>query len=161
MIIFVLSTIFQATIPHIPMWENQETEPAEPTDEPEEEALWENPLVMFCFVFFGAFSINNGKLATKILGYNPEMMLKTTRPKARRKRRRSPKRARPWASTRSLPRNIRKDCPERLRKSLAFNKVPTFRDTINIHQRYNWESIMLRAAVSQVLEHTRYHLYSE
>jgi hypothetical protein len=44
---------------------------------------------------------------------------------------------------------------------LAFNKVPTFRDTINIHQRYNWESIMLRAAVSQVLEHTRYHLYSE
>jgi hypothetical protein len=39
MIIFVLSTIFQATIPHIPMWENPETEPAEPTDEPEEEAL--------------------------------------------------------------------------------------------------------------------------
>lgn len=90
------------------MWENQETEPAEPADEPEEEALWENPLVMFWFVFLGAFSINDGKLATKILGYNPEMMLKTTRPKARRKRRRSPKRARPGASTRSLPRN-RKD----------------------------------------------------
>lgn len=30
---------FRATIPHIPMWENQETEPAEPADEPEEEAL--------------------------------------------------------------------------------------------------------------------------
>ena len=47
-----ISHIEMGCNPDIPMWvESQETEPvAEPADEPEEEALWENTLLRVFFL---------------------------------------------------------------------------------------------------------------